>query len=82
MARRKYIEIHDNDIYARPSPYTPRNANIDLGLAVLGTIQKRGHALPHRAIAEVCECSPAMIQNIELSARKKFYRRMKNIVDK
>jgi DNA-directed RNA polymerase sigma subunit (sigma70/sigma32) len=46
--------------------------NIALGLAVLSTVNTGGQALSLRDIAEVCECHPQAIHDIEKRALRKL----------
>tara|TARA_Y100000361_G_C11110612_1_gene317350 strand:+ start:483 stop:731 length:249 start_codon:yes stop_codon:yes gene_type:complete len=49
-----------------------RSQRIDLALAVLECLAKPDQPMTHKMIGEVCGCSHAAIQQIEISAKKKF----------
>ena len=53
--------------------------SIDLGLAVLAAVMRRGDSLTCRDIADVCECSKSLIQQIEKSALRKVRHRLKRL---
>ena len=47
------------------------NPNVDIGLAVLCVVTPEGETMSQRDIAEVCNCSRALISRIEFHALEK-----------
>jgi hypothetical protein len=51
-------------------------AKIDLGLAVLRTVNTSGQCMTLADMADVCDCHPSRIQQIERTALRKMYYRL------
>lgn len=59
---------------ARKYTCTPAKykSEIDLGLAVLSEVNRDGEVITLRDIADVCDCSPQRIEQIEKEALRKI----------
>lgn len=49
-----------------------KHTGVDLGLELAMRHGRRGYSMPHRTIADFCECSKSYIYLVEMTALKKL----------